>query len=64
MFIENALGAERLIGAEKGIRKITDLYNAAGQYVIYRAALRRQEPDRELFLAVPQPYVVNQFQTR
>lgn len=71
------IGAERLIGAEKGVRKIavevksftgasdiSDLHNAVGQYVVYRMALRRVEPERELLLAVPQPIVVNQFQTR
>ena len=59
------LGAERLLGAEKGIRKIAveiksfvgaseldDLYKAVGQFVIYRNALKRIEPRRELFLAI------------
>jgi hypothetical protein len=71
------LAAERLIAAERGIRKIAveiktfagaskiaDLEDALGQYVLYRMALRRVEPERELFLAVPQPIVVNQFQRR
>lgn len=75
MYID--LGAERVIAAEKGVRKIAieiktfgsaskiaDLEQAVGQYVVYRMALRRLQPDRELFLAVPQDVVVNQFQHR
>lgn len=61
------LGAEKLIAAEKGKEKIaievksflgsSDLYEfhtALGQFINYKAALRREEPDRMLFLAVPQ----------
>ena len=71
------LAAERLLVATKGTRKIAveiktfagpskiaDLEDALGQYVLYRMALRRTEPDRELYLAVPQSIVVNQFQSR
>ena len=71
------LGAERVLAAEKGIRKIAveiktfagasliaDLEDAVGQYVVYRIALRRVEPERELFMAVPQPIVENQFRER
>jgi hypothetical protein len=59
------LGAERLLAAEKGARKIAveiktfggpsdvrDLEEAVGQFVLYDLALRRQEPDRSLYLAV------------
>lgn len=69
------LGAERLLAAEKGVRKIaveikaftglsrmTDLGRAIGQYVLYRMFLRRIEPDRELYLAVPQSIVREIFQ--
>jgi hypothetical protein len=69
------LGAERVIAAEKGMEKIAveiktfagasklaDLEMAAGQYVVYRLALRRADPDRILYLAVPQSVVVNLFQ--
>lgn len=60
------LGAERLIAAEKQGRRIAveiksflgnsvvdDMEKALGQYLIYRSIMRRREPDRELFLAVP-----------
>ncbi len=60
------LGAERVIAAEKGVRKIAveiktfsgpsdvkDLEDAVGQFVLYEHALRRAEPDRSLYLAVP-----------
>lgn len=61
------LGAERLpIGAEKdGVRiavevqsflarsDVRSLQQAVGQYIMYRAALSRQQPDRRLYLAVP-----------
>ncbi len=59
------LGLERLLAAEKDTRKIAveiksflsrsridDLEHALGQLVLYRHVLRRQQPERELFLAV------------
>ena len=68
------LGAEKLISAEKGTRKIdvavktfgspspiADLENAMGQYMVYRILLRRLEPERELYLAVPQGVVTTLF---
>jgi len=68
------LGAEQVIGAEKGLRKIAveiktfrgssemkDLEQAIGQYVLYRIFLRRVEPDRELYLAVPQDVIEEVF---
>jgi hypothetical protein len=71
------LGAERLIVAERGVKRIAvevktfagaspiaDLEEAIGQYVVYRMALRRTEADRVLYLAAPQPVVVRQFQSR
>lgn len=64
LFID--LGAERLIAAEKDSRKIAveiksfagasdvrELEEAMGQYVVYARLLRRYQPDRTLFLAVP-----------
>ena len=60
------LGAERLLAAERGSEKIAieiksfrgqsdirELEIALGQYVFYRSLLARVEPDRKLFLAVP-----------
>ena len=59
------LGAERLLATEKGVRKIAveiktfsgpsdvrDLEDALGQFVLYEHTLRREEPDRSLYLAV------------
>ena len=61
------LGAERLIGAEKGVKKIAieiksfrspsdmkDLEEAVGQFVLYEHLLTRYEPERKLYLAVPE----------
>jgi len=61
------LGAERLVAAERDREKIAveiksfqgasdvrDLEMALGQYVFHRALLARLEPERKLFLAIPQ----------
>ena len=61
------LGAEKMLGAEKGLEKIAveiksfiqpsvvyDFHTALGQYMNYLIGLSHQEPDRLLFLAVPQ----------
>ncbi len=69
------LGAERILAAEKGNRKIAveiksfvghseinDLENALGQFIFYRAILSENEPDRELFLAVPDEIFQSIFQ--
>jgi hypothetical protein len=61
------LGADAPIGAEKAGRKIaveiksflgrseiTDLERALGQFRLYRFLLRRTEPDRVLYIAVPE----------
>jgi glucose-6-phosphate 1-dehydrogenase len=60
------LGAERILAAEKESQKIaveiksfigrslaSDLQKAIGQYVQYRSLLKRQDPIRVLWLAVP-----------
>ncbi|KKJ00250.1 element excision factor XisH family protein [Prochlorothrix hollandica] len=62
------LGLENLIGAEKeqqkiaveikgflNVSKITDFYAAFGQYLCYKVALVREDPDRTLYLAIPTP---------
>ncbi len=61
------LGAERLLAADKEGRKIAveiksfvglslmeDLEKALGQFVLYRAILEHRDPQRELYLAVPE----------
>ncbi|GIK64246.1 MAG: hypothetical protein BroJett018_20400 [Chloroflexota bacterium] len=60
------LGAEKPIGAEKGDQKIAveiksflspsgiyDLERALGQYALYRSILKENDPDRLLYLAIP-----------
>lgn len=62
------LGAQRLLAAQKGTEKIavevksftnpsaiSEFHTALGQYLNYRRALRSQEPDRKLYLAIPLP---------
>jgi hypothetical protein len=69
------LGAERLLAAEKGQRKIAvevksflgpsemaDLEQAIGQYTLYHQVLSRVEPDRLLFLAVDEEVYNNLFE--
>jgi hypothetical protein len=61
------LGAEKIIAAEKGEEKIaveiksfisssniSEFHTALGQFLNYRLALKKQQPDRFLYLAVPQ----------
>ena len=68
------LGAERLLAAEKGERKIAvevksflghsemaDLEQAIGQYTVYDEVLLRAQPDRTLFLAVDEEVYDNLF---
>lgn len=56
----DALGAEKdgvriAIEVQSFLSKspVEDLHHAVGQYVVYRAVLRHEQPGRELFLAVP-----------
>ena len=64
--LEVDLGAERIIGAEKGTEKIAvevksflgksmlhDFYKAIGQFGFYYLVLSEEEPDRILYLAIP-----------
>jgi hypothetical protein len=61
------LGAKRIIAAEKGEEKIaveiksfispsniSEFHTALGQFLNYRVALEEQQPERVLYLAVPQ----------
>jgi XisH protein len=61
------LGAEKLIAAQKENRKIlieiksftgesipNEFHTALGQYLDYELGLEEQEPDRRIFLAVPE----------
>ena len=61
------LGAERVIGAERGQEKIaveiksfldqspvSEFHKALGQYENYRLSLEELDPDRVLWLAVPE----------
>lgn len=67
MQVQIDLGAKRLIAAERGIDKIaieiktfgslsfiTSFYEAVGKYIVYRNVLAMREPDRTLYLAVPE----------
>jgi XisH protein len=69
------LGAEQLLAAEKGTRKIAveiksfiglsqmeDLEKAVGQYTVYDAVLSQVEPDRTLYLAVNEATYANLFE--
>lgn len=69
------LGAERLIAAEKGIQKIAieiksfrsasemqDLEQAVGQFVLYENLLAKYEPDRKLYLAIPEDIKASVFE--
>jgi XisH protein len=65
--MEIDLGAERIIGAERqgqkiaveiksflaGSSAISEFHRALGQFINYRIALRSEEPNRILYLAVP-----------
>ena len=60
------LGAEKIIAAEKsgqkiavevksfaGSSNISEFHTALGQFLNYQQALEEQDPDRDLYLAVP-----------
>jgi hypothetical protein len=69
------LGAERLIAADRegkriavevksfeGQSEVHDLEEALGQYLLYLPFLRGQEPDRQLYLAIPREAAQNLFE--
>jgi hypothetical protein len=60
------LGAEKLLAAEKGAKKIAvevksflktsllnEFHSILGQYLVYQEGLLRLEPERVLYLAIP-----------
>lgn len=64
--LEIDLGAEKIIAAERrgqkiaieiksflGPSKISEFYGALGQFITYRTALKIQDSERRLYLAVP-----------
>lgn len=68
------LGAEKILAAEKENLKIAveiksftgnsfiyDFHHALGQYVNYKIALRKKEPDRALYLGVTKEIFDNYF---
>ncbi len=68
------LGAERLLAANRGEEKIAveiktfqrasviaEFHTALGQFMNYRLALANNEPDRILYLAVPEETYLNFF---
>ena len=70
------LGAERILAAERGEEKIAveiktfasgsvvfDFHVAIGQFINYQVALENKEPDRLLYLAVPQEIYNTFFQS-
>lgn len=71
------LGASAPLGAEREGRKIAveiksflslsglqDLYGAVGQFIVYRIAMRYQDPERTLYLAVPVTAFKTMFEVR
>ncbi|NER24816.1 MAG: fatty-acid synthase [Symploca sp. SIO1B1] len=69
------LGAQKIIGAQKYQQKIaveikvfrspspvTELERAIGQYYLYLTFISKQEPDRSLYLAIPERIYDNFFQ--
>lgn len=70
------LAAERLLAAEKDMRRIAveiksfsgpselvDLHAAVGQFIVYREVLAAVDPQRELFLAVSEHVRTEVFET-
>lgn len=68
------LGAEKLLAAEKGARRIavevksfvglstiSEFHTAVGQFFNYKIALEQLEPERVLYLAVPNDIYCNFF---
>lgn len=73
MFVD--LGAEQVLTAEKagqkiaveiksfiGASEVNDLETAVGQYCLYRSVLSRTDPDRRLYMALPQDVYADLFE--
>ncbi len=71
------LGAENLLAAEKTGQKIAveiksfigksftgEFYTALGQFITYQGVLMEKEPDRVLFLAIPNITYKSQFDSK
>jgi XisH protein len=69
------LGAEKLVIAQRATQKIAvevksfigaspvnDLEQALGQYMLYEKIMRREHPDRKLYLAIREAVYANFFQ--
>ncbi len=70
-------GAEKLIAAERGLDKIAvevksftadsfayEFHRVLGQFMNYKAGLEVLDPDRLLFIAVPEPVYITEFQRK
>ena len=70
------LGAEKLIAAKKGMEKIaveikgffgpsltSEFHTALGQFLNYSLAIQHKEPERKLYLAIPENVYVEFFQS-
>jgi XisH protein len=68
------LGAEKVLGAERGSQKIVievksflrdsfiyDFHEAYGQYMLYRRFIKNLDPDRDIYLAVPENVFIEEF---
>ena len=73
--LEIDVSADKIIAAEKGFDKIAvevksflkesfiyEFYTALGQYLVYETFLARQEPDRQLFMAVSDEIFTTRFE--
>ncbi len=69
------LGAEKIIAAQKDKQKIaieikgfsspspvTELERAVGQYYLYLTFISKEEPDRDIYLAIPEKIYYDFFQ--
>lgn len=68
------LGAEKILAAERGLEKIVvevksflrdsfiyDFHEAFGQYLVYRRFINAKEPERLIYMAVPEQVFIDEF---